>query len=128
MTGVAQETSAASWGVLFHEQQKLEEAENWYHRAREIFEEIQDISRTARTYGQLGMAAEEREDIEGALTWAARTYQLAFDYNLPVIVQARVHLSRLRDKHGSDAFADWWRNFAGEEPPMDLDAEEGAIL
>ena len=115
-------------GVLFHEQQKLEEAENWYHRAREIFEEIQDISRTARTYGQLGMAAEEREDIEGALTWAARTYQLAFDYNLPVIVQARVHLSRLRDKHGSDAFADWWRNFAGEEPPMDLDAEEGAIL
>ena len=115
-------------GVLFHEQQKLDEAESWYHRAREIFEEIQDISRTARTYGQLGMAAEERADVEGALTWAARTYQLAADHNLPVIAQARVHLARLRDKRGADAFADWWREFAGEEPPEDLDSEEGAIL
>ena len=114
--------------MLFHEQEKLEEAENWYHRAREIFEEIQDISRTARTYGQLGMAAEDRADLETALTWAARTYQLATDYNLPVIAQARVHLARLRDKRGLDAFAEWWRGFAGEEPPGDLDAEEGAIL
>ena len=115
-------------GVLFHEQKKLEEAESWYHRAREIFEEIQDVSRTARTYGQLGMAAEERDDVEGALTWAARTYQLAADHGLPVIAQARVHLARLRDKQGADAFADWWRNFSGEEPPGDLDAEEEAIL
>lgn len=115
-------------GVLFHEQKKLEEAESWYHRAREIFEEIQDISRTARTYGQLGMAAEERGDIDGALTWAARTYQLALENNLPVIAQSRVHLSRLRERHGLEAFASWWRNFAGEEPPDDLDAEEEVIL
>ena len=115
-------------GVLFHEQQKLDEAEGWYHRAREIFEEIQDVSRTARTYGQLGMAAEERSDVEGALTWAARTYQLAETHNLPVIVQARVHLARLRDKHGAEAFASWWRGFAGDEPPMDLDTEEEVIL
>ena len=115
-------------GVLFHEQKKLEEAERWYHRAREIFEEIQDLSRTARTYGQLGMAAEEREDLEVALEWAARTYQLAADHNLPVMGQARVHLARLRDKQGGDAFAVWWRNFAGGEPPTDLDAEEGVIL
>ena len=115
-------------GVLFHEQQKLEEAESWYHRAREIFEEIQDIARAARTYGQLGMAAEERADLETALQWAARTYQLAADHNLPVIAQARVHLARLRDKRGADAFADWWRNFAGEEPPDSLDAEEEVIL
>ncbi len=115
-------------GVLFHEQKKLEEAESWYHRAREIFEEIQDVSRTARTYGQLGMAAEERDDVEGALTWAARTYQLASDHNLPVISQARVHLTRLRDKQGADVFANWWRNFAGNEPPNDLDMEEEVIL
>ncbi len=115
-------------GVLFHEQQKLDEAESWYHRAREIFEEIQDISRTARTYGQLGMAAEDRADLESALSWAARTYHLASGHNLPVIAQARAHLARLRNKHGADRFADWWRNFTGEEPPADLDAEEGAIL
>ena len=115
-------------GVLFHEQRKLEEAETWYHRAREIFEEIQDISRTARTYGQLGMAAEERDDLEGAVTWAARTYQLATGHSLPVIAQARVHLARLRGKLGEDAFSEWWRNFNGEEPPTDLDAEEEVIL
>ena len=115
-------------GVLFHEQQKLEEAESWYHRAREIFEEINDVSRTARTYGQLGMAAEERSDMEEALTWAARTYQLAAVHNLPVIAQARVHLARLRARHGADVFADWWRNFTGDEPPTDLDAEEEVIL
>ena len=116
-------------GVLFHEQKKLEEAEGWYHRARELFEEIQDVSRTARTYGQLGMAAEERSDLEGALGWAARTYQLATDHNLPVTAQARVHLARLRDKHGADAFEAWWRNYAGEDPPTDLDVEDdGAIL
>ena len=115
-------------GVLFHEQQKLDEAEGWYHRAREIFEEIQDVSRTARTYGQLGMAAEERSDVEGALTWAARTYQLAETHNLPVISQARVHLARLRDKQGPDAFTNWWREFAGQETPPDLDMEEEALL
>ena len=115
-------------GVLFHEQQKLDEAERWYHRAREIFEEIQDLGRTARTYGQLGMAAEEKADLEGALNWAARTYQLASEHNLPVVAQARVHLARLREKRGAEAFADWWRNFAGEEPPTDLDDEEGVIL
>ena len=115
-------------GVLFHEQQKLEEAERWYHRAREIFEEINDISRAARTYGQLAMAAEDRSDLEGALTWAARTYQLAATNSLPVISQVRVHLARLRDKLGPDAFVGWWRNFAGEEPPADLDSEEGTIL
>ena len=74
------------------------------------------------------MAAEERDDLGEALTWAARTYQLASDHNLPVMAQARVHLARLRDKQGPDAFAEWWRNFAGEDPPGDLDAEEGAIL
>ena len=115
-------------GVLFHEQEKLDEAESWYHRAREIFEEIQDVSRIARTYGQLGMAAEERSDIEAALSWAARTYQLAADHNLPVVAQARVHLARLRDKLGPDQFVGWWRNFADEDPPTDLDEEEGAIL
>ena len=115
-------------GVLFHEQKKLEEAENWYHRAREIFEEIQDVSRTARTYGQLGMAAEERDDLGNAVTWAARTYQLATDHSLPVIAQARVHLARLRGKLGEDVFSEWWRNFNGEEPPTDLEAEEEVIL
>ena len=115
-------------GVLFHEQKKLAEAEGWYHRAREIFEEISDTSRTARTYGQLGMVAEERDDLDGALSWAARTYQLATDHNLPVITQVRVHLARLRDKQGVGPFAAWWREFTGEEPPDNLDAEEDVIL
>ena len=54
-------------GVLFHEQKRYEDAAKWYHQAREIFEELGDLLRSARTYGQLGMVAEEQEDIPGAL-------------------------------------------------------------
>ena len=115
-------------GVLLHEQKRLEEADRWYHRAREIFEELQDPGRISRTYGQLGMVAEQRDDIGGALLWAGRTYQLAQSHNLPVIDQVRAHLARLRDKYGADEFGDWWRAFANEDPPNDLDqAPEGAI-
>ena len=124
-TGAAPATNAVNWACCSTSSRSWTRQESWYHRAREIFEEIQDISRTARTYGQLGMAAEERADIEEALSWAARTYQMAVDHNLPVVAQARVHLARLRDKRGADAFAEWWREFAGEEPPGDLDAEGG---
>ena len=110
-------------GVLFHEQKRLDEADQWYHRAREIFEELQDPSRIARTYGQLGMVSEQRDDIGGALLWAGRTYQLARTHNLPVLGQVRSHLARLRDKYGADDFGDWWRAFANEEPPDDLDPD-----
>ena len=115
-------------GVLFHEQKRYEEAGNWYHQAREIFEELGDIQRASRTYGQLGMIAEEQDDIPGALEWVARTHQLAVDYNLPVVTQVRVHLGRLRDKFGQEAFEDWWRDFTGEEPPTDLDADSSEIF
>ena len=128
-TGAGAGDECRQLGVLFHEQRKLDEAEIWYHRAREIFEEIRDYSRAARTYGQLAMVAEERSDLESALSWAAQTWQLATTHNLPVIAQSRVHLARLRDKHGPAQFAGWWRNFTGEEPPGDLDvADDGAIL
>lgn len=115
-------------GVLFHEQGRLEEAEGWYHRAREVFEEIRDYGRVARTYGQLGMVAEERGDLGGALGWAARTWQLSGEYGLSALGQARAHLARLRGKYGAAEFGEWWRDFSGEEPPGDLDGEEGAIL
>ena len=115
-------------GVLSHEQKKLEDAERWYHRAREIFEELQEPNRISRTYGQLGMVAEERDDIAEALLWASRTYQLALSHNLPVIDQARVHLARLKNKYGEDDFADWWRAFAGEDPPTDLEVDPETIL
>ncbi len=115
-------------GVLFHEQKRYEEAANWYHQAREIFEELGDVQRASRTYGQLGMVAEEQDDIPGALEWVARTHQLALEYNLPVVLQVKVHLGRLRDKYGQEAFEDWWRDFTGEEPPTDLDVDPSDIF
>jgi tetratricopeptide (TPR) repeat protein len=115
-------------GVLFHEQKELGKAEEWYGQARDIFEEIQDLNRICRTYGQLGMVAEEREDIPGALLWAGRTYQLAESNNLQVLVQVKSHLARLKEKHGDDNFAAWWREFADEDPPTDLDADPETVL
>ena len=116
-------------GVLFHEQRQYDTAENWYHQAREIFEQLGDVQRLARTYGQLGMVAEERGNIPAALEWVARTWQLTSDYHLPVVVQVKAHLARLRDKRGGPAaFNQWWRDFTGEEPPEDLDVDASGIL
>jgi len=115
-------------GVLFHEQKDLDKAEEWYGQARDIFEEIQDLNRICRTYGQLGMVAEERDDIPGALLWAGRTYQLAESNNLQVLVQVKSHLARLKEKHGDDNFAAWWREFADEDPPTDLDVDPETVL
>ena len=115
-------------GVLFHEQKRLDEAETWYNRAREIFEEVRDVQRTARTYGQLGIVAEERDDLLGALDWAARTYLLAADHNLPLMTQVKSHLGRLRSKYGADQFTLWWQGFMASDPPADLDLDTGSIL
>ena len=115
-------------GVLFHEQKRYDEAENWYHQAREIFEELGDAQRVARTYGQLGMVAEETGDLTGALEWTAKTYQLVTDYELPVLVQVKAHLARLREKYGEDEFARWWLDFTGDEAPTDLDVDTSGIL
>ncbi len=115
-------------GVLFHEQQRYDDAENWYHQAREIFEELGDVQRVARTYGQLGMVAEERENLTGALEWVARTYQLVTDYELPVLIQVKAHLDRLRDKYGAENFNQWWEDFTGAAPPTDLEVDASGIL
>ena len=115
-------------GVLFHEQKRYDEAQKWYTQAREVFEELGDIQRSARTYGQLGMIAEEQDDLTGALEWVARTYKLALDHDLPVLVQVKAHLARLRDKYGENNFAGWWLNYTGDEPPGDLEVDVSTIL
>lgn len=115
-------------GVLFHEQKRYDDAEKWYHQAREVFEALGDVQRMARTYGQLGMIAEEQDNLAGALEWVARTHQLAAEHNLPVAVQVKAHLGRLRDKYGQDSFETWWQDFTGEPAPADLDVDASAIF
>jgi len=119
---------ARQLGVLFQEHKRWDEAEQWYQQAREIFEELQDVLRTARTYGQLAMVAEERDNIPEALEWAARTHLLALDHDLPVLVQVKSHLARLRDKYGEENFDQWWRGYTGGDPPPDLDVDTSLIL
>ncbi len=115
-------------GLLLHEHNQHEGAEQWYRRALEAFEEVGDLNRTARTYGQLGKLAEDRGDLPGALEWAARTYQLAVDHTLPVLVQVKAHLGALRDKYGEAAFTTWWHGFVGNEPPSDLNSDDRPVL
>ena len=115
-------------GVLFHEQKRYDDALKWYTQAREIFEELGDVQRIVRTYGQLGMIAEEQDDLQGALEWVARTHQLVVEHDLPVIVQVKAHLARLRDKYGDQGFQEWWQDFTGEPAPADLDVDTSFIL
>ena len=111
-------------GVLYHEQKRLDDAERWYQRANQNFQLAGDVLRIARTYGQLGMVAEEREDITGALEWAAQTYRLATEHNLPLLPQVETHLARLRSKLGADSFSHWWQGFMGSDPPDNLNTGE----
>ena len=115
-------------GVLFHEQKRYDDALKWYTQAREIFEQMGDVQRMVRTYGQLGMIAEEQDDLEGALEWVARTHQLVVEHDLPVIVQVKAHLGRLRDKLGDQEFQKWWQDYTGEPAPTDLDVDTSTIL
>jgi tetratricopeptide (TPR) repeat protein len=119
--------------VLFHEQKRLPEAEEWYQRAREAFESLKDVQRSARTYGQLAMVAEERGDLPHALEWAARTYRLASEYSSQgiggdLLLQVKSHLARLRDKYGQENFQEWWRGSVGNDPPAGLDVDTSGIL
>ncbi len=108
-------------GVLFHQQKRLDAAEEWYRRACEIFQQSGDLYRTARTYGQLGMVAEDLDDLPGALQWVAQTHQLALEHGLPLLAQAKSHLARLRSKYGEERFNTWWTTSVGPEPPDDLE-------
>ena len=115
-------------GVVRHEQGELDQAYEWYDQARIAFEGARDVLRAARTYGQLGMVEEERGNLPDALEWVARTYQLVADYELPMLVQVKAHLARLRDSMGDESFAQWWRDNTGAEPPGDLDVDASEIL
>ena len=119
---------ARQLGVVFHEQGNLEQAYHWYDQARTAFENARDVLRAARTYGQLGMVEEERGNLPEALEWVARTYQLVVQYELPMLVQVKAHLARLRDAMGEDAFGQWWRDNTGAEAPGDLDVDTSEIL
>ena len=119
---------ARQLGVVFHEQGNLEQAYHWYDQARTAFEDARDVLRAARTYGQLGMVEEERGNLSEALEWVARTYQLVVQYELPMLVQVKAHLARLRDAMGEDVFAQWWRDNTGAEAPGDLDVDTSEIL
>ena len=74
------------------------------------------------------MVAEEQDDLTGAMEWEARTYKTVVDHDLPVLVQVKAHLARLRDKYGEDDFASWWLSYTGDNPPSDLDVDTSTIL
>ena len=115
-------------GVLHHEQKKLDQAEQCYRQALDIFQETEDLQRVSRTLGQLAMVEEDRSNFAEALSWAHRTYQLAIGHDLPVMTQVKAHLNRLREKFGEAEFDEWWRGATGGDPPDDLDVDAGGIL
>ena len=119
---------ARQLGVVFHEAGDLDKAYQWYDQAREAFENSRDVLRAARTYGQLGMVEEERGNLPDALEWVARTYQLVNQYQLPMLVQVKAHLARLRNAMGEETFRQWWRDNTGAEAPEDLDVDTSEIL
>ena len=76
-------------GVLFHEQKRLDEAEQWYQRASGIFESFRTCKGLPAPTASWEWWRRNRGDLEAALEWVARTYALATDHNLPSVDQAK---------------------------------------
>ena len=116
-------------GVLNHEQKKLDQAEQCYRQALDIFQETEDLQRVSRnlldSLPWLRKTAVTLPRLSPGLT---RTYQLAASHDLPVMTQVKAHLNRLKEKFGEAEFAEWWRGATGGDPPDDLDVDAGGIL
>ena len=96
-------------GVVAHAQKRYGEAEGWYQKALEILVRRGDEVVAANTWGQLGLLADQRRNYPHAVWYVAHIYEIAAAHQLPLLEQARKHLSGLRAKMGTEAFTRSWQ-------------------
>ena len=107
-------------GVAAHAQRRHQEAEERYRNALNILARLGDEETAAITWGQLGLLADQRGNYPEAVWYVAHTYEIAAAHQLPLIRQARTHLSNLRSKMGTDAFVSCWREISDTDVLSEL--------
>ena len=117
-SGIA--NSCQQLGLATHARQRLQEAEDWYEKALEILLQLGDEVAAAITWGQLGLLADHRGNYPLAVWYVAHTYEIAAAHQLPLMAQAKTHLSSLRSKMGTEAFIKWWREVSDTDVISEL--------
>ena len=108
-------------GVAAHARRRFPEAENWYQKALELFLHLEDEPASARTWGQFGLLCEHRGDYPAAVWYVAHTYEIATAHGLPLLEQAKTHLSNLKSKMGTDEFIRCWQEVSDADVISELE-------
>ena len=108
-------------GVAAHSQRRFQEAEDWYQKALELFLQLEDKPASASTWGQLGLLCEHRGDYPAAVWYVAHTYEIAAAHGMPLLDQAKTHLSKLRSKMGTDEFIRSWQDVSDTDVIAELE-------
>ena len=113
-------------GVAAHGRRRAREAEEHYQKALEIMVPNEAYVAAAVTWGQLGLLSEQMGNLPNAVWYVAHTYEIAASNNLPILANAKAHLSRLRSSMGEEAFLDQWDRVSDTDIAAELERDRPA--
>ena len=93
------------------------DAEDWYRQALSINEDLGNRPSLAMNYGALGLLAEARDDLAGALESVVRCVALFDDFPHPATGPGPDHLARLTGVLGVGALEACWLKVTGSPLP-----------
>ena len=108
-------------GVAAHGQRQHADAEGWYQKALEVLLRLDDEVTAAITWGQLGLLADQRGNYAHAVWYVAHTFEIAKVHDLPLVSQAKTHLSSLRLRMGTAAFLKSWEEVSDSDVLRELE-------
>ena len=108
-------------GVVAHAECQWQEADSLYHRALDSYVQLDDQVAGVATWGQLGVLADQRGNYSHAVWYVAHTYEIATAHGLPLLNNAKKHLSSLRSRMGTEAFVESWNEVSDRDILSELD-------
>ena len=112
-------------GVAAHGRRRAREAEEHYQQALEITVPNAAFDDAAATWGQLGLLSEQVGNLPNAVWYVAHTYEIAASNALPILANAKAHLSRLRSRMGDEAFLEQWDQVSDTDIVAELERDPG---
>jgi tetratricopeptide (TPR) repeat protein len=115
-------SSYHQFGMTAQARGRLDEADDWYRKSLAISEELGNHPRTALTYAQLGLLAEDRAQaplaLALALEWYIRCVTLFSQFPSPQTGTGPAALARLTRQLGMAALEQAWQQATGQPLPQ----------